>query len=129
MPSLTPGGDITAHPRVPNWRPQPCLPHPTLDRDAVRRGIVRRRQCLAELETALVAACEAAALRASDSRIRGDDRATWDHATWQRYLDAAARLEPEYGPRMRRLLQDIDRLTRLLSLPVATSGRTAQRRE
>ena len=38
---------------------------------------------------------------------------------WQRYLDVAARLEPDFGPRMRRLLQEIDQLTRLMALPVA----------
>jgi hypothetical protein len=37
---------------------------------------------------------------------------------WRRYLDAAARLEPHYGPPMRRL-QEIDRLQRLLDLPLA----------
>ncbi len=34
-------------------------------------------------------------------------------------LDAATRLEPDYGPRMRRMLQEIDRLARLIDLPVA----------
>ena len=33
--------------------------------------------------------------------------------------DAAARLEPEYGPLLRRRLQEIDRLQRLLDLPLA----------
>jgi hypothetical protein len=47
-----------------------------------------------------------------------DDRGTWDRATWQRYLDAAARLEPQYGPAMRRLLQEIDQLNRLMALPL-----------
>ena len=32
---------------------------------------------------------------------------------------AAARLEPDYGPAMRKLLQDIDRLQRLTALPLA----------
>jgi hypothetical protein len=51
--------------------------------------------------------------------VRIDDRATWDRPTWQRYLDAATRLEPDYGPPMRRLLQEIDQLTRLIDLPIA----------
>jgi hypothetical protein len=38
---------------------------------------------------------------------------------WQRYLDAATVLESEYGPGMRDLLRDIDRLERLLALPAA----------
>jgi hypothetical protein len=36
-----------------------------------------------------------------------------------RHLDAAAGLEPEYGPRMRRLYKEIARLQRLCDLPVA----------
>jgi hypothetical protein len=42
-------------------------------------------------------------------------------ATWQRYLVAAARLEPDYMPRMRRLQQDIDRFERLLTLPMTAA--------
>lgn len=48
-----------------------------------------------------------------------DDCETWDKAAWQRYLEAAARLEPDYLPQMRRLLRDIDRFERLLTLPMA----------
>ena len=48
-----------------------------------------------------------------------DDRASWDRGAWQRYLDAAVRLEAGYGPRMRRLREDIARLERLLDLSVA----------
>jgi hypothetical protein len=92
---------------------------PHLDRDRIRAGIARRRQALAGLEAALVAACEQAAARGARSCVRIDDRATWDRAMWQRYLDAAARLEPDYGPGMRRLLREIDQLTRLMALPVA----------
>ena len=71
------------------------------------------------LEAALVAACEQAAARGAAGRVRLADRETWDRAMWQRYLDAAARLEPGYGPRMRRLLREIDQLTRLIELPIA----------
>lgn len=92
---------------------------PHLDRDCLRAGIARRRQALAGLEAAMVAACEKAAARGAAGFVRIDDRETWDRAMWQRYLDAAARLEPDFGPRMRRLLQEIDQLTRLMALPVA----------
>lgn len=93
--------------------------HPHLDRDCLRAGIARRRQTLADLEAAMVAACEQAAARGAAGFVRIDDRATWDRAMWQRYLDAAARLEPDFGPRMRRLLLEIDQLTRLIELPIA----------
>lgn len=90
-----------------------------LDREQLRAGIVRRRQILADLETTMVAACENAAARSAARTVRLDDRATWDRAMWQRYLDAAARLEPDYGPAMRRLYLEIDQLERLVALPLA----------
>ena len=90
-----------------------------LDRNHLVSGIVSRRGRLADLEAAMAASCEAAAIRGAPRAIRVDDRGTWDRAMWQRYLDAAARLEPDYGPLMRRLLQEIDRLQRLLDLPLA----------
>jgi hypothetical protein len=37
-------------------------------------------------------------------------------ATRRRTFDAATRLEPAYGPPMRRLLQGIDQLNRLMAL-------------
>ena len=43
----------------------------------------------------MAASCEAAAARGAPRAIRVDDRGTWDRAMWQRYLDAAARLEPD----------------------------------
>jgi hypothetical protein len=67
----------------------------------------------------MVAACERAAARGRAGGVCIDDRATWDRATWRRYLDAATRLEPAYGPPMRRLLQEIDQLKRLMALPRA----------
>ena len=123
MTHLSPGGGGTLAPPIRNSTGQPCLHalHPAqrqLDRNGLRAGIVRRRLALAGLEAGLVAACEKAALRGASRAVRIDDRETWDHATWHRYLDAATRLEPDYGPRMRRLLGEIDRLARLLDLPV-----------
>lgn len=90
-----------------------------LDRRGLRDGIAERRQLLLDLETKLVAACEAQAARRRARSVRMDDRETWDKATWSRYLAAATTLEPEYGPPMRRLLREIDQLTRLTELPVA----------
>ena len=98
----------------------PRVPAPRyLDRDHLRSGVMARRRTLAELETAMVAACEAAAARCAARGVRIEDRASWDRTMWQRYLDAATRLEPQYGPAMRRLYQEIDQLERLLALPLA----------
>jgi hypothetical protein len=90
-----------------------------LDRNILRRGIAARRRRLAELETSMVEACERAAMSGACRNVRVDDCETWDKAAWQRYLEAAARLEPDYLPQMRRLLRDIDRFERLLTLPMA----------
>ena len=122
MTHLSPGGGgtlvlpirSTSQPRLHALHPA----HRRLDRNGLRAGIARRRLALAGLEAGLVAACEKAALRGAPRAVRSDDRGTWDRATWQRYLAAAARFEPAYGPRMRRLLCEIDRLARLLDLPV-----------
>ena len=92
--------------------------HRRLDCAGLRGGIARRRLALADLEAGLVTACERAAARGASRAVRIDDRATWDRATWQRYLDAATRLEPDYGPSMRRLLREIDQLMRLIDLMV-----------
>ena len=47
-------------------------------------------------------------------------RETWDRPTWNRYLAAAAALEGQYGPPMRRLLREIDQLERVLALPITS---------
>jgi hypothetical protein len=90
-----------------------------LDRTALIAGIAQRRMQLAELEAALAAACEAEAARHRSPGVRVENRATWDRPMWNRYLAAAAGLEPEYGPRMRRLCAEIERLQRLSDLPAA----------
>jgi hypothetical protein len=54
-----------------------------------------------------------------------DDRETWDRATWDRYLAAASRHEPDYMPRIRRLLGEIDNIEKLLALPCGTEPRVA----
>lgn len=102
-------------------RPRPPL---TLRREVLGRKIALRRARLAGLETAMIAACEAAALGVHrPARAACDrecwDRERWDRATWHRYLAAAMRLEAEYGPRMRRLRLEIGQLERLMTLPVA----------
>ena len=91
------------------------------DRNILRRGIAARRHLLAELETSMMDACERAAVRGACRNVRIDDHKTWDKATWHRYLEAVARLEPDYMPQMGRLLRDIDRFERLLTLPIAAA--------
>ena len=93
-----------------------AAPSPRLDLAGLRSGVALRRDRLVSLETAMVAACERAAARGRASGVCMDDREIWDRATWRRTLDAATRLEPAYGPPMRRLLQEIDQLNRLMAL-------------
>ena len=104
-------------PAIPRAEPTPDRRR--LDRQGLRSGIARRQRALAEVETAMVAACEQAAARGAARTVRIEDRETWDRATWRCYLDTAVRLEPEYGPRLRRLYQEIDQITRLMALPLA----------
>ena len=81
--------------------------------------IARRRMAIAALEAEMTAACEAAAFGARLRTLAPADHADWDRTALQRYLAAAMRLEPDYGPRMRRLRQEIGQLERLKSLPIA----------
>ena len=90
-----------------------------LSRQALDVQIDRRRARLAELEAEMIAACEAAALGARPSSSASFERERWSRSTWQRYVAAAMRLEAVYGPRMRRLRQEIGQLERLMSLPIA----------
>lgn len=102
----------------------PCRAAPArsmLDRAHLQHGVAKRRRLLADLEARLAAACEQRAARGRARAVHMDDRATWDRATWNRYLAAATELEPEYGPRMRRLWQEIGHLERLAELPVAVT--------
>lgn len=94
---------------------KPAPPHRHLDRDHLRIGVAHRREMLAGLEMTMVTVCEAAAARSATRGVRIDDRATWDRPMWARYLDAAAQLEPEHGPPMRRLFREIDHLERLIA--------------
>ena len=106
MTHLSPGGGAMA--------PPPLL----LSRQALDVQIDRRRARLAELEAEMIAACEAAALGTRPQTNAAPDRERWNRATWQRYLAAAMRLEAVYGPRMRRLRQEIGQLERLMTLPI-----------
>jgi len=92
---------------------------PPLDRHGLHVGIADRRRRIQTLEQRLVAACERAAARHAPRHVRIDDRETWDRATWDRYLAAATRLEPNYGPALQRLYRAIDQLERLAALPLA----------
>lgn len=94
-------------------------PPARLSGEAIRLGIALRRECLADLEAEMVAACEAAAGLDEGHCPAPGDRSRWDRVAWDRYLDAAARLADGYSPRMRRLRDDIALLERLLDLPVA----------
>jgi len=90
-----------------------------LNRRMQDQRIARRSPRFVALEAEMIAACEAAAMgthpptRATAARVR------WDRRTWRRYLAAAMRLEGTYGPRIRRLRQEIGQLERLMTLPIA----------
>ena len=95
-----------------------ALAPPHLSREMIRRAVTVRRELLADLEAQMVEACDAAAGRGVPASAH-DDRRRWDRTAWGRYLAAATRLEGSYGPRMRRLRDDIARLDRLLDLRIA----------
>ncbi len=97
---------------------RPAFPHP-LSRMLLTLQIDFRRARLAELETEMIAACEAAALGTRSRKNAGSDSRHWDRTTRRRYLAAAMRLEATYGPRMRRLRQEIGQLERLRTLLIA----------
>ena len=127
MTHISPGGEAmplppASHRRRTSIRPSPSLPgvpHPFSATTLLTLQINLRRARLAELEAEMIAACETAVLGVRPPTGKISDREHWDWAMWQRYLDAAARLEPEYGPAMRRLLQEIHQLERLMALPLA----------
>ena len=87
------------------------------NRDQLRAAVASKRTQIAALEAAWVTASEAAAARAGSRAVRMDDRATWDRATWARYLAAAESNEADYKPRIKRLLTEIDNIERLLAMP------------
>ena len=107
MTNLSPGGGAMSPPPI------------ILSRQALDLQIARRRARLAELEAEMTAACEATALGMRPRTSAGFERERWDRATWHRYLAAAMRLEAEFGPRIRRLRQEIGQLERLITLRIA----------
>ena len=110
------GATLRIAPGMPGSAP---VPQRHLDRNMLLHGIAVHRRRLAEIETSMVEACERAAVRGARHKVRMHDHDTWDKATC--YLEAVARLEPDYMPQMRRLLQDIHRFERLLTLPIAAA--------
>ena len=112
------GATLRIAPAMPSSAP---VPQRHLDRNILLHRIAAHRRRLAELETSMVEACERAAIRGACRKVRMHDHHTWDKATWHRYLEAVARFEPDYMPQMRRLLRDIQRFERLLTLPIASA--------
>ena len=103
---------------MPHLSPDGGAMPPPLCRSSLTRQIALRRARLADLEIEMIAACEAAALSERSPATAGIERGHWDRTTWHRYLAAAMRLEPTYGPRLRRLRQEIGQLERLLTLSI-----------
>ena len=122
MTQLSPDGGATSPSPVLLSRPSsvpPVLPHPFSGQMLLTLQIASRRARLAECEAEMIAACETAA-RGTRSRTNAvADRERWNRATWHRYLAAAMRLEATYGPRLRRLRQEIGQLERLKTLLTA----------
>ena len=121
---LSPGPGMVPVPHTITFHPAPmalpaALPVPHLSREMIRHAVAVRRALLADLEAQMIEACDAAAGRGVPASVP-DDRRRWDRTAWGRYLAAATRLEASYGPRMRRLRDDIARLDRLLYLSIAT---------
>ena len=96
-----------------------ALPHPFSGHALLTLQIDFRRARLADLEAGMITACEAAALGGRSPKGTSADRERWNRTTWHRYLAAAMRLEPTYGPRIRRLRQEIGQLERLRTLLAA----------
>ncbi len=91
----------------------------------LRAALADKRLLVSRLEAEWVAAAETAIARHLPKHVRLDDRGTWDGPTYHRYLARAERIEPEFKPRLRRLLSEIDSLERLLSPAQAVITRNA----
>jgi hypothetical protein len=94
--------------------------HPvrSLNRQALQLGIATRQARLEALEASLTRACEQAAVQGAARHIQISDQETWDQRMWNRYLIAATRLEPHYGPIVRQLSREIETFRRLLDFPI-----------
>ena len=95
------------------------------DRSHLRSALQAKRATIARLETAWVAAAEADAAVGRTPAVRMDDRETWDRTTWDRYLAAASKHQPDYMPRIKRLLGEITNIEKLLALPSRQAARSA----
>ncbi len=95
------------------------------DRSRLNAALLDKRATIAQLETEWVAAAEADAAAGHARAVRMDDRETWDRTTWDRYLTAASKHEPDYMPRIRRLLTEIDNIEKLMALPSGPTARAA----
>jgi hypothetical protein len=121
MNHLTPGGIGTPAPgRLSTLAALAAPLHrilaATIDRTRLEAGIASRRDQLAQLEAWIVADCEAAAAKVAPRTARLDDRDSWTTPMWDRYVTAAARLDPTVGRRLHRLSREIQQLQRLLDL-------------
>jgi hypothetical protein len=126
MTHLSPVGGAASPPpstvQRSSSRPAPAqqaLPHP-LDQRVLTLNIACRRARLADLEAEMIAACEAAAPGYPSRASATSKRGRWDRTAWHRYLATAMRMKAAYGPRMRRLRQEIGQLERLMNLRIAT---------
>lgn len=81
----------------------------------LRTALTDKRALVARLEAEWVAAAEVQLARHLSKHIRIDDRGTWDGPTFSRYMLEAERIEPEFKPRIKRLLGEIDALDRMMS--------------
>lgn len=91
------------------------------DRSRLRSALLDKRATIARLEAAWVAAAEADATAGRGRAVRMDNRESWDRATWDRYLAAASQREPDYMPRIKRLLGELASIEKLLALPSGQS--------
>ena len=82
-------------------------------------NIASRLARLADLEAEMITACEAAAPGYRSRTTARSKRGHTDRKAWHRYLTTAMRMEATYGPRMRRLRQEIGQLERLMDLRIA----------
>ena len=122
MTHLSPDGGAMSPPPSTLSRSSPAgpaLPHPFSGQMLLTLQIASRRARLAELEAEMIAACEAAALGTRSRTNATAERKHWGRTTWHRYLATAMRLEATYGPRMRRLRQEIGQIERLKTLLTA----------
>lgn len=90
-----------------------------MDHQALNRGIALRKAEARRLQTEITLACEKAASRSYRNRQLPADPSDWDHATWDRYLSEAARMEHCFGDRLRKIFREIQALERLAAMPLA----------